>query len=1100
MMHFVISTIFILLGLVATPGLAADPVPPISVLDPTELLGQKVLYLEDPTGQETYESIQAKTPEAWRTSTQKTPTFGFTKSRFWLKMQIQNPTSEAALRYLEAEYSHYDEISFYVRSGADTQIFQMGDLKNFSERLIPFRNFIVPVTVPAQSDIEVLISCRTSGPLFFPIQLWTPEGMMVARAQADHFAGYYYGLLIAMLSYNFFLLITTGRRFYLYYCLYIGGFVMFQASLHGFTFPLLWPNSPGWANLCVAFFLGLSLLWMCVFTRDFLETKTQIPRADRVIQLLMVISLAVMLLAVFVGYAVAVRLGTVAALVSGLYLLGCSIYLLKRSYKPAYFYMLAFSMFLFGIVVNALKQLGVLPQTFFSEYAIQIGSALEVILLSMALGHKIRHEQVTAGRKIESLNESLEESLNEVQKLNAELIEKEKARTAFFHNTSHELRTPINGILGFVQLIIQNRFGEVSQEVGQQLRKVHGIGLSLLHQVNTILELAKSKKGQQDINWQYIDLDAVSSEVRYLMEGLSFKYPATSWSLDNSWSQSQDKAPSYIADRDKLLAIMRNLVGNAFKFERPGAGNTVEVSLDFSDGQNLVLTVRDRGIGLSAEQIPRIFEEFYQVQSDARRQYEGTGLGMAIVKKFVEQWGGSIHVESEPGQGSLFRVTLPSGAAGSVSAQRAPELAFSAASQNGLAAAAPQATTEPALERKENILVIDDNHTNCEVFQHILEQDGYKVTTCLRGSSALELLNKGYRPDIILLDLMMPEMSGEEVLRFLRLDMKKASIPVILITARASDDDKIFGLNLGADDYLAKPIVAEELLLRVRNMIQRTRLTQAALERELIEASLAQLQEMSIKNELNSHDVRDISIIHHYQSAELTGGDWFGVFQNAKNDRMYILLGDVTGHGTTSALATLVISGAVRGIIETLGQDGDRYSQDGELCFVAETLNKLMLRISSSLQKSMTLALVSLNRVTGQASYLNAGHNPIYLVHADHSTQAILAPGTPLGMSAEPAFGTKQFRLEENEFLFLFTDGLIENQGPNGEYFAARELKKILSRTEKPGEVKDVILDRVKILWQNSAPEDDVAFLIVSREPPQLALPTDTKDELGAAS
>jgi serine phosphatase RsbU (regulator of sigma subunit) len=343
-------------------------------------------------------------------------------------------------------------------------------------------------------------------------------------------------------------------------------------------------------------------------------------------------------------------------------------------------------------------------------------------------------------------------------------------------------------------------------------------------------------------------------------------------------------------------------------------------------------------------------------------------------------------------------------------------------------------------------------------------------------------------------------MSGEEVLRLLRRDMKKASIPVILITARASDDDKIFGLNLGADDYLAKPIVAEELLLRVRNMIQRTRLTQAALERQLIETSLAQLQEMSIKNETHTANTQEISIVHHYQSAEQTGGDWFGVFQNSKNDRMYILLGDVTGHGTTSALATLVISGAIRGIIETLNQDGERYSQDGELCFIADTLNKLMLSISNTLQKSMTLALVSLNRSTGVASYLNAGHNPIYLVRADHSAQSILAPGTPLGISEEPEFGTKHFRLEENEYLFLFTDGLIENQGPNGEQFASRELKKILSKTERPDEVKDVILDRVKILWQNKAPEDDVAFLIVSREPSLSALRNDSKDELGVAS
>lgn len=716
----------------------------------------------------------------------------------------------------------------------------------------------------------------------------------------------------------------------------------------------------------------------------------------------------------------------------------------------------------------------------------------------MALGHKIRFEQLAAANKIQGLNESLEKSLDQVQKLNAELIEKEKARTAFFHNTSHELRTPLNGILGFVQLIIQNRFGEVTQDVSHQLRKVHRIGVSLLHQVNAILELAKIKKGQQEMSWQYIDLNNVATEIRSLMEGLAFKYPSTSWSLETSWDHDTAPMPEYIGDREKLLTILRNLVGNAFKFERPGAGNVVVVVLDLKDPGRLALEVRDHGIGLAADQIPRIFQEFYQVESDARRQYEGTGLGMAIVKTFVDQWAGSIDVQSTPGSGSVFRIQLPCGEAAHVMARKAPEFAGHSSMPAGL-----PTPVSPALcvaGRSEKILVIDDNHTNCEVFQHILEQDGYLVTSCLRGRAALDMMNQGYRPDVILLDLMMPEMSGEEVLLLLRRDMKKASIPVILITARASDDDRIFGLNLGADDYLAKPIVAEELLLRVRNMVQRTKLTQAALERELIEASLAQLQELSIKNELQTHGSRDFSIIQHYQSAELTGGDWFGVFQNSKTDRMYILLGDVTGHGTASALTTLVISGGVRGIIETLSQDRDRYSQAGELYFVAETLNKMMLKISSTLEKSMTLALVSLNRATGEACYLNAGHNAIYLVRADHTAQSILAPGTPLGMSIEPEFGTRQFRLEENEFLFLFTDGLIENQGPNGEHFASRELKKILASSERPDAVKDVILDRVKLLWQNKAPEDDVAFLIVSREPSLGSVSPDTDDKLKAAS
>ena len=157
-------------------------------------------------------------------------------------------------------------------------------------------------------------------------------------------------------------------------------------------------------------------------------------------------------------------------------------------------------------------------------------------------------------------------------------------------------------------------------------------------------------------------------------------------------------------------------------------------------------------------------------------------------------------------------------------------------------------------------------------------------------------------------------------------------------------------------------------------------------------------------------------------------------------------------------------------------------SQEEELTFVADALNKIMLSISTTLEKSMTLALVSINKLDGQGCYLNAGHNQIYLIHGDHSSQSILCPGTPLGMAEQPIFGTKQFQLNEDDFLFLFTDGLIENCGPNGERFPTRELKQLLSQAADPEELREAIIAKMESLWQDQPPQDDVAFVILKRE------------------
>ncbi|MDQ3231982.1 MAG: ATP-binding protein [Pseudobdellovibrionaceae bacterium] len=406
------------------------------------------------------------------------------------------------------------------------------------------------------------------------------------------------------------------------------------------------------------------------------------------------------------------------------------------------------------------------------------------------------------------------------------LIEQEQARTAFFHNTSHELRTPLTGIIGFIDLIRSGHYGTVNETIQGQLDKAKRLAESLKNQVNMILDLAKSKRGELSLTASRIDLHRLRHDIDDLAEGLLLRYPHSHYDsrLDLKGGEAH-----FIQDREKIYTIARNLIGNAFKFAKPGRSNQVTLRLERIAGE-LILSVSDTGIGIASDQRQRIFEEFAQVESDARRKFEGTGLGLALVKQLIDLMQGRIELDSTPDKGSRFRVWLP---------ERAEQLLIVADHDKPLMemsrlermpkAKAPTATharlSSPLLADAGSfhILVIDDHESNCEILAEILKSEGYRTSVALGGKAGMESIIH-LHPDLILLDLMMPDISGEDVLRFVQGREDLCDTPVILVTARATEDDRLIGLEWGADDYLAKPINPLELTLRVRNLVGRIQL------------------------------------------------------------------------------------------------------------------------------------------------------------------------------------------------------------------------------------------------------------------------------------
>lgn len=684
----------------------------------------------------------------------------------------------------------------------------------------------------------------------------------------------------------------------------------------------------------------------------------------------------------------------------------------------------------------------------------------------------------------------VEEGERDIKRLNLDLQEHERARTAMFHNTSHELRTPLNGILGFIRLIYSGQYGEVGEKPKAQLLKVESLARSLLSQVNNILDLAKSRQGSLTLAPSLFSLNELVNEVNYLSEALQTRQSEVHFELSTSWRT--EEAPVFRGDQEKILTIIRNLIGNAFKFSKRDQAHRVKVSFELEEQMKLRVRVEDSGIGIPPDYLDKIFDEFRQVDDAARRSYEGTGLGLAISRSFVNLMQGSIEVSSVLGEGSCFQIeipALPAGDAQNVLNIAAPSVKPAASvSRQPLAlvtASSAEARLPAAYQRPElnhKILVVDDNPINCEVIKDILEAEGYRVQVALGGEEGLEVI-LSWKPDLVLLDLMMPIVSGEDVLHRLRERVSTSQIPVILITARASQEDRIHGLSLGADDYLAKPIMSEEMILRVRNSLNRLDLTHKAAEKAAIEHDLAAVQMISESISRSLVAVPHYSFASFYQPAELTGGDWLGAFHDHANQRIYLMIGDVTGHGMKSALVAVIVAAAIKASIEVLQRTASHEAPAACLKVVRDAANRLMCDVSEKLEKSMTMAFLALDLESGEGSYLNAGHPPICIFRKNEvaSLQQRLGP-----LGYEPIQGRDEplpFQLGRGESLLMYTDGLTENTGPDGKRMRlARVCKKIDS--EAPAEVvKELLIGEFRAVIRNAQAHDDCCFFVISRSP-----------------
>ena len=495
-----------------------------------------------------------------------------------------------------------------------------------------------------------------------------------------------------------------------------------------------------------------------------------------------------------------------------------------------------------------------------------------------------------------------------------QLSELDTLKTRFFANISHEFRTPITLILGPLKdLYDHSTIYDQRTLFGTMLRNAQ----RLLRLVNQLLDLSRLEAGKMKLHASGMDLVQFLKEIAASYESLAIEKKIKFF----FYTEVQDLF--ICIDAEKMEKVVHNLLSNAFKFTREGG----EIILNLKAGENEgIIIVKDTGIGIPAGQLDKVFDRFYQVDSSQTRGYEGSGLGMALSKELVELHHGTISVESIEGRGSTFIVRLPLGK----EHLRKDELKDTSGHRKIKASSEELITVENTftLQNRSEITVTTSEHVpvllivedNADMRHYMRKTmaDQYQIIEAENGKTGVTLAKESV-PDLIISDIMMPEMDGYKLCELIKTNELTSHIPIILLTAKADRESKLTGLEMGADDYLSKPFDADELKLIVRNRIEERRKMRERFSREIT----LEPKQISITSLDEKFITKVLAIIEEHMDDEMFSIDELSREGGYSNMHFYRKIKALSGQTPSQFLRTIRLKRAA----ELLSKDSDNVTQ-----------------------------------------------------------------------------------------------------------------------------------------------------------------------------
>jgi signal transduction histidine kinase/CheY-like chemotaxis protein len=782
-------------GLLALSGLSHGVIDPIILNDSSTqtALGNNAFYLEDIIGEYSLSDIVELDESNIERLTEKTFNKGFTSSTYWLIFSLLDKTVDKKIQNwkLETTYPLLDYLDIYiVDEDKNIEHIKLGDTYLYSQRPINHRNFIVPVPLHDNERKDIYVRISTSSSMQLPIFIWHPDYFFEAHSAEQYGLGLYYGMMLVMFFYNFFLWFIIRDPNYLWYIGYLAAFTVLQATISGLSYQYLWPNSPWIESIAPPIFIALVGFFGTAFTRRFLQTRQYHLVADNLLRSILVSSVIVFLLSFIADTETVMVLAIIVIVAFLLFILYASVAMLLRGHRQARFFLAAWVSLILGGLLTTGMMLGIFPNTFLMTHASKIGSVIEIILLSFALADRIK--------VIENEKNIIEFSAQqELERTNKKLQKNNRLKDEFLATISHEFRTPLNGILGSLELTQL----EMTEE---NINMAKASANEMLNLVNQVLSYTELQAGNFSVQVEAINLPEFLEKIDKDMQH-ACAAKGIAFSIENDTGNPT----TIIADKKRLFQAINPILDNALRFTDCGYISVLVNIKQVDNHSILLIKFKDSGIGIDEHKRDDILNAFTQGDGSSSRQFSGLGIGLSLVQALCSQLNGSIYIKSEVNYGTLIELSLPIDV---------PQVISSYDTQETIG------DKTKVIKKDARVLIVEDNHINQVVLKTMLQRLNIKSDTADHGRKALSILQQananGEEFDFILMDCQMPVMDGFETTRRIRNSGEPyADIPIIAVTANALSSDRERCLQVGMNDYLSKPFQLDDIRSKLQDWL-----------------------------------------------------------------------------------------------------------------------------------------------------------------------------------------------------------------------------------------------------------------------------------------
>ena len=725
-------------------------------------IGGRIEILEDQSGQLSFDEV--KSSAAFAASDVSRPSFGFSSSVYWVRFRLAS-LSTIPDWFLQVRYPLLDYVDFYSpipdQAGA-YQRFSAGDLvpPESGKRTHTYVQF------PLLNDSRVrtyYLRVETQSSVIIDLRILNSQQLAEQTIREQYFQGAYFGLMSVMALYNFFVFLVIRDRSYLYYTGFIASTAIFQIALHGYASVHFWPSSIWWNNVSNLFAACLSIAFCGKFAQTFIQLKHYHRPLNTTLTWLSLLAFVVSGLSLIIDYQLVVTLISLTGLaVVGISILA-AVFAWRKGSRPAGFYLIAWLVLLTFGILHILCILGILPTYPALENSVQIGGAVEAVMLSMGLADRINTLQREALQVANSAN---------------------KIKDEFMSTITHELLTPVNGIKLSLDLLKQK---EHSNESLQLIKTATESSTHLQNLIESMFNFVELRRGNARIN-------SGTMELKWTLTSIYDYFDSTNnnASLQLSFTWDEHLPAVIVADEKKLTSVIIELMKNAFSFTQQGY---IAISAERISGSTpqIKITIADSGKGISREKLKHIFGAFQQGDNSHLRVHGGLGIGLTMANDILKMMGSKLEIQSELNHGTTVAFKLP------------------IQEPDDRTTPHPQSPTTGRTLAGTKILVAEDNPVNSQLICKVLENAEFTPIAVQNGEEALKILDREQDISAILMDCQMPVMDGFQATHSIRKHRYYRNIPIIAITANISSEDHERCILSGMNAVLTKPVKRNQL-------------------------------------------------------------------------------------------------------------------------------------------------------------------------------------------------------------------------------------------------------------------------------------------------